>query len=189
MKSLWYNYYSTIEENHIEDIKKKCLESNLVDGAIGTEANSLVNKDTRRSRVALLCRDKYADIYNLMYSYAVNANEFAYGFDITGIETCQFTKYNAEYSGKYDWHTDLLINKQSYHTRKISVMIQLSDPKDYEGGDFELREGLVSKEDKILMKKKGSVLTIPAFLEHRVTEVTKGERLSLVAWVTGLNFR
>jgi len=40
------------------------------------------------------------------------------------------------------------------------------------------------------MKKEQGTLTIfPSFVLHKVTPVTKGERNSLVTWVTGKQFK
>ena len=63
--------------------------------------------------------------------------------------------------------------------RKISLVVFLSDTKDYDGGDFEFQE-----EAKI-PAEKGSILIFPSFLSHRVTPVTRGLRYSLVNWFIG----
>ena len=69
--------------------------------------------------------------------------------------------------------------------RKLSIVIQLSDPKDYDGGDFEFfDEGGNGK-----FRGKGSVLVFPSVHMHRVTEVTSGVRYSLVSWAEGLRWR
>ena len=39
------------------------------------------------------------------------------------------------------------------------------------------------------LRKKGSILIFPSFVEHRVTPVTKGVRKSLVGWYEGPKFR
>jgi len=65
----------------------------------------------------------------------------------------------------------------------------LSEPNDYKGGNFEIWNGDFSKQDKINIKKKGTVIVFPSFLEHRVTPVTKGKRMSLIGWIQGAKFR
>jgi PKHD-type hydroxylase len=77
--------------------------------------------------------------------------------------------------------------------RKLSVVISLSDPKDYEGGDFEFQ--FRGSDDPTLtkivpeIKPKGSVLVFPSYIWHRVKPITKGLRYSLVAWVRGNPYR
>ena len=105
----------------------------------------------------------------------------AYLYDLLGFfEGFQIAKYT--YGGKFDWHMDLGTADTS--TRKLSMSIQLSDPEDYDGGDLEFAN-VVYKQEKAL----GSLIVFPSFLQHRVTTVTQGTRLSLVSWVHGQPFR
>ena len=69
--------------------------------------------------------------------------------------------------------------------RKLSFTIQLSDEKDYDGGDLccYVSEKLIEAS-----KKKGSISFFPSFLLHEVKEVTRGKRCSLVGWVHGPRF-
>ena len=65
------------------------------------------------------------------------------------------------------------------------MTIQLSDSKDYEGGDFKFFDPVVQSPDPDKLRAKGTVLVFPSFLPHAVTPVTKGERKSLVVWADG----
>jgi len=78
------------------------------------------------------------------------------------------------------------IGKGKYSKRKISITVQLSDPDEYEGGDFEF---LIGKEIIKLPRKKGCAIVFPSYFLHRVTPVTKGTRKSLVLWGSGQPFR
>lgn len=99
----------------------------------------------------------------------------------------QFGEYSAEYGGKYDWHHDVNWENSRNYDRKLSVVIQLSDPKDYEGGRFEFSEVQSPRYD--LWALQGSILIFPSYIQHRVTEVTEGVRYSLVSWVRGPRWR
>ena len=70
--------------------------------------------------------------------------------------------------------------------RQLSISIQLTDENNYEGGNLELLQS--DKADK-MEKTQGKLIMFPSFVQHRVTPVTKGERNSLVIWVTGNNFK
>jgi PKHD-type hydroxylase len=72
-------------------------------------------------------------------------------------------------------------------TRKISIVVQLSDPDEYEGGELQIQTG--SESYISILKKKGAVTLFPSYMRHRVTPVTKGVRKSLVLWVGGSTFR
>jgi PKHD-type hydroxylase len=66
--------------------------------------------------------------------------------------------------------------------RKISVVVQLSDPSDYTGGELNLNggNGIITAP-----KEKNTVIIFPSFVLHRVTPVLTGIRKSLVTWVAG----
>jgi PKHD-type hydroxylase len=100
----------------------------------------------------------------------------------------QFTEYYGaeEGGGKYDWHVDIFWDNPMPFDRKLSVTIQLSEPSDYEGGQFEFF-GMQSPGEEF--RRRGSVLVFPSVFNHRVLPVTAGERLSLVTWVEGPKFR
>ena len=68
------------------------------------------------------------------------------------------------------------------------MTVQLSDGSEYEGGDFELRDGTANPLNQTELKQKGTVLIFPSFLSHRVKPVTKGVRKTLVAWFEGKAF-
>jgi PKHD-type hydroxylase len=70
--------------------------------------------------------------------------------------------------------------------RKLSLSIQLTDPKEYEGGELILYEDDKGTEMK---KEQGTLVLFPSYILHEVKPVTKGERNSLVAWVTGKQFK
>lgn len=146
-------------------------------------ANNNKNK-TRDSNVSWLApSDNLHWLYRRLTDTITSLNNRFFGFDLHGFaEGLQFTNYKAP-DGKYDTHIDRAFNWQ---VRKLSITIQLSNPNDYEGGNLELING-----DKpiICEKQQGKLYAFPSFMLHRVTPVTKGERNSLVAWITGSSFK
>ena len=71
------------------------------------------------------------------------------------------------------------------YDRKLSVVVQLTDPDEYEGGEFKFKY----VEQPEGFNNRGSVLVFPSYLEHCVTPVTKGTRHSLVTWIEGPRWR
>ena len=127
--------------------------------------------------------------HNYLFEYLLNriniANNELFNLDIIGSnDYIQYTEYNGEVKGHYDWHLD--ISGDSNILRKLSIVVQLSSPDEYEGGDLEIHLGSTPLKVK---KQKGHIAVFPSFLLHRVTPVTKGLRKSLVWWVGGLQFR
>ena len=135
----------------------------------------------RNSHIRLIdYTEKSAWLYNHLSELIQTANNEMWNFDISYIDdSIQYTEYH-DNGGHYDWHLD--VGTYPVNHRKISVTIQLSDPDDYEGGDFEV---MTSSTPDIAPRKKGCAILFPSYLLHRVTPVTKGIRKSLVVWVNG----
>lgn len=145
-------------------------------------------KDTktniRQSSVSwLFSNDDLEWVFKKLTDTIVYLNKEYFGFDIFGFnEGLQFTNYKSP-SDKYGKHVD---RSQNIAVRKLSVSIQLNNPNDYEGGELWLYD-----DDKgIKMKKEqGTLILFPSYVLHEVKPVTKGERNSLVCWVTGKQFK
>jgi PKHD-type hydroxylase len=100
-------------------------------------------------------------------------------FDLRGgfHEGFQFAKY--EVGHFYNWHADLGADKNAL--RKLSLIVQLSSPDTYTGGDVHFfPAGWVAP------KVQGVALAFPAYIPHRVTPIRWGVRYSLVSWVAGV---
>lgn len=108
-----------------------------------------------------------------------------YRYDLYGLnEAFQYTVYEGAEGGHYGWHVDR--GEALYEPRKISLSLQLSEPRDYEGGDLELEAGNGTQRAE---KARGALIAFPSFVLHRVVPVTSGIRKSLVIWVAGPEFR
>jgi PKHD-type hydroxylase len=147
-------------------------------------------KDTefRSSEIRWVGKRQVPWIAELLWTYAQEANRNAFGFDIDYIKDIQYTKYPAEISGRYGWHQDTFWANPTPYDRKLSVVVQLSDPSEYEGGQFEFDPNIESPLPEDL-SRKGTIIVFPSFLQHQVTPVTKGLRRSLVSWIEGPKFR
>lgn len=137
----------------------------------------------RRTDIHFVLPDDYAWLYERVWGMATEVNKW-YRFNLTGVEEgIQLAIYDESEQGFYTWHEDSTI----YHMeRKISMSIPLSDPDDYEGGELQF---MIQGKGVPARQVKGSPVVFPSFLTHRVTPVTKGRRYSLVAWITGPDWR
>lgn len=133
--------------------------------------------DIRSSKVRWI---QDVGLRNTLFEFVTMANTNAFGVDVYNHTDMQFTEYHATESGHYDWHHDINWEAEINADRKLSITVQLSDPSEYSGGDFEFSECETPR-----CKDKGSVLVFPSYLRHRVTPVTSGVRRSLVAWFYG----
>jgi len=165
----------------VDEIKAKCDKLILEEAGVGVESEI---KPIRSTDIAFV---NDPQISHMLWELAHTVNKHSFGFEIESPPTIQYTVYKK--GDHYDWHMDThWANQESLYDRKISIIIQLTDYEDYNGGELELD---VSSWDgtKEFCKQKGSILVFPSFLRHRVTPVTKGTRKSLVAWVEGRCFR
>lgn len=90
-------------------------------------------------------------------------------------EAVQLARYGV--NSFYGSHTDLA-QPADRHDRKLTCVLQLSDPSDYEGGDLEIAGNLVDK-------AQGTIVVFPSFFQHQVIPVTAGTRVSATLWLTG----
>ena len=71
--------------------------------------------------------------------------------------------------------------------RKLSMTVVLN--ANFEGGAFEFASyGKEKCEINPIEASAGSVIVFPSFNEHRVAQITKGTRYSVVCWFLGPPF-
>lgn len=152
-------------------------------GTVNNGAN-VVNIEQRRTDVLWL--DFMQPLACVAKSYMDSANAQAeWGYKILGQENTQIGRYKSEDNGYYDWHMDADPPNNVGTQRKLSCVILLNDPKDFEGGKLEF-EGFPNEE---VLTEQGSIIVFPSFIKHRVTPVTKGVRYSAVTWAFGPSFK
>ena len=74
----------------------------------------------------------------------------------------------------------------NFPVRKLSISVQLTNPEEYEGGELKL---YFQDKGTVVDKTQGTLILFPSYVLHEVMPVTKGERNSLVTWVTGKQFK
>jgi len=146
-----------------------------------TVSGQEVIESIRRSKNSWLPLNNDTEwIYHRLGNIIRNLNGMHWRFDISGFnEDLQYTRYNGDKSF-YGWHIDSGSLGES-PPRKLTITLQLSDPNEYEGGDFQLHATKLNT----LPKKKGMIVVFPSYSLHQVTPVTQGIRRSLVAWLCG----
>ena len=117
------------------------------------------------------------------------ANDCLWNFDLYSIpENIQYIEHQVTDESGHDWKMDS--GRESESLRKISVMIQLSDSDEYEGGDLEIfRGGPLKGPREKAGRRKGTVFVYPSYMMNRVAPVTKGVRKSFVLWVGGEHYK
>jgi PKHD-type hydroxylase len=183
------NLYAYKEDAFTKEECKKIIDisknKKLITGVVGSK--NKINSKLRDSKICWLTPEQKEVrwIYQRITDIVLTINSKFFNFDLFGIsDALQFTTYKAP-SGKYGKHMD---RGYGLTIRKLSVSIQLTDPKKYEGGELKLYDG-EDKNSLVMNKNQGALVVFPSYILHEVTPVTKGERNSLVTWVTGNQFK
>lgn len=147
-----------------------------IDGAL---FGSRQDVEVRKSRIVPLGPAYWFS--GVLHNYALLANSQAnWRRTVLFPENCQVAYYSpGEF---YDWHMDSHLLNNEPTVRKLTTICFLSDPSEYEGGELQIKHTPFSAKPK-----KGTVLVFPSVLDHRVTPVTSGLRVTATTWSHGPN--
>jgi PKHD-type hydroxylase len=121
-----------------------------------------------------------------MMHLVAEANRGGFGFDLTDFgESAQIARYGAAREGHFGWHSDIGAGVWAAR-RKLTIVVQLSEPQDYDGGALEIWPDAGVQ---TAPRARGLATIFPSFQLHRVTPVTRGTRWSLTLWSHGPAFR
>lgn len=177
----WEGAFNSQEIDYLQNLARNSPTEVAQVGGGNTE---IQDNDVRRSNVSWLYNSNENNwIFEKLGHVISSLNATNYRYDLTGFgEAIQLTNYSASDAGMYSWHQDF----GSKVSRKLSLVMQLSDPVDYEGGTLEI---MTSKAPRKISKQRGLISVFPSFTVHQVTPVTEGHRQSLVCWITGPQFK
>jgi PKHD-type hydroxylase len=172
--STWAFYLEAFSSEECDKIR--AMFRDPMTAVVGSEGQSLPH--VRKSSVCWIENSgENLWLFDKLSNFALGCNISRYAFNLTGFnEKLQLGKYGPE--DHYSWHQD--IGGAEMSRRKLSIVLQLSDPSEYEGGELEF-----CGVDEKAQKGKGDLIIFPSYMSHRVTPITKGERYSLVAWISG----
>lgn len=181
----WYNLPALLTPAECKRVIKHAQRNyQPQDAVVGHGANARQDQ-MRSSTVRWL---SYSDIDLLWLRLRIEekilvANREGFGFHLQpGFTEIQFTEYHGSAGGHYDWHEDNSAVMKKPMDRKLSFVLQLSDPADYDGGAFELHGDPLPPG---AYTRQGDAIIFRSALRHRVSPVTRGTRYSLVTWVHG----
>jgi len=119
-------------------------------------------------------------LFDMLCGVAEEASKQAYKIALTGITRApQYVEYRAGW-GQFDWHNDYSHGIPDA-PRKLTIIIQLSSPQDYEGGALQVMGAEIDE----MPRERGTVVVFPSLLVHRVTPIVCGLRKCLVSWIAG----
>ena len=178
----YYWFQNGFNSSELEEIEKLATKYPYTDATI--IGNESINESIRKSKIKWVYPDDNSQwLYDKFADMVIEANK-TWKFNLYSIiDSIQYTEYLAG-GGHYDWHVD--IGPKNISHRKVSIVVQLSDPSEYDGGDLELWNGGAIKS---VFRGRGTTVLFPSFTMHRVTPVTRGLRKSLVLWVGGEHYK
>ena len=187
MKGEWCFFEKGFSSLECDRILEDGLKLPAKDASLGVSGMS-EHSDTsyRRSKIRFIQSNdlNFEWLFDKIWKMGIVANRDWFNFHITNLSFIQLAEYDESYQGEYKKHHDVFyINNDNYH-RKLTCVIQLSDPTTYEGGDFELYD-IAQYPDKQKLRERGTTIFIPSFVTHAALPVTKGTRYSIAVWFEG----
>lgn len=107
-------------------------------------------------------------------------NQQCFHFRLDKLTDLQILEY--ENTGFYGTHVDIGTGETS--RRKLSMVVFLTPPEEYEGGQLVLKPWFTPVE-----QAQGAIVFFPSYIPHEITPVTRGVRHTLVTWMLGPCFR
>lgn len=158
-------------------------DGNLFDG---------VNDYQRKAKLHFIERPDFSTqwLYDKMNVLIGYYNDTLFDFDLVGYDYMQYAEYGV--GGHQRFHNDIRYEYDpayiSENFRKLTCVLMLSDPSEYEGGELLLN--LSNEQGALSLKpQKGEVVMFPSFVPHQVNPVLSGTRKTLVVWALGPKFR
>ena len=160
------------------------------------ECQQILNLSRLKDSTTLSHADKIIKILSLqknttttwilkrIWEIALKTNKMYYDFDISTISESFLLECSK--NSVFNWRTD--IGKGSASTRKISIVLFLSDRVAYEGGQLSFRILEEYDEIKEIPQIQGNLLLFPSYLPYKITPVTRGIKYVLNTWVNGNAF-
>jgi PKHD-type hydroxylase len=189
MKGEWCYFKEYLTKEECSKILELGLKLPEEDAKMGTSGETDID-NYRKSKIRFIKKEDstFDFLFEKMWKMALQANDEWFNFHITRITYIQLAEYDASYGGEYKIHNDVFwLNNDPYYHRKLTAVVQLSDPSSYTGGDLKLSASSEPNEDD--MRTQGTTIFFPSFINHQANQVTKGTRYSLACWFDGPKWR
>jgi PKHD-type hydroxylase len=189
MRGEWCYFKSHFTPEQCDKILEDGLQLPAQDAKLGVAGMSEHEPgDYRKSKIRFIQSNdpEFQFLFDEIWKMGMQANRDWFNFHVTNLSFIQLAEYDSSYQGEYKKHHDVFwINNDKYH-RKLTCVIQLSDPNEYEGGDFELFDLTGGQyPNKEELRQQGTAIFIPSFTPHQAHPVTKGTRYSIAVWFEG----
>jgi PKHD-type hydroxylase len=174
----WCQPYTKEGCDKIIDIGNSLLPKEIV-----VDASGNVVRSKNGTSCFLPINDDTRWIFETCSKHIIEINSKFFEYDLHYLSEMQFTVYDED--GDFvPKHLDTFY--ESTTIRKLSFMIQLSDPTTYEGNEHLLH---FDQEPTISKDGFGHMTIYPSSTLNEVTPLKKGKRCVLMGWVVGPKFK
>lgn len=165
---------------------KRCDQiQRLCDDVVTDSAKVISKKGSEKRSMIRRCNSgwlhmgqKTGWLFEEIWNLVSEANAKTFNFHIATMESLQYLEYGP--LNWFHWHVDN--GDDNVGNRKLTAIIQLSDPSDYVGGNLQIKAQAPACQPP---RSRGAVTIFPSHLLHRATPVWWGSRKVLVAWIRG----
>jgi PKHD-type hydroxylase len=154
--------------------------------AVGDDA---VDEEYRKTNITWIQpEEEHKWIFERIHEITAKVNFDKFQLDLRRFDAYQYSKY--EVGSFYKWHRDISnVPTPNGLYRKLSVVLMLSEPEEYAGGDLVLCTSGSFEDTKRIKLNKGDIVFFYSTTPHTVEPVTEGSRLTLVTWCLGEKFK
>jgi PKHD-type hydroxylase len=191
MNGEWCYFKQYFSKETCERILNDAKDIPIQEALVGTNQTTHLNTDSRRSKIRFIYAGdwRFNYVFDELWKMALSANNDFFNLHISRLNFIQLAEYDASYQGEYKEHHDVFwLNGDPFYHRKLSCIIQLSDPNTYEGGDLEITDAGTAPNVND-MRQQGTGIFFPSLIRHKANPVTKGTRYSIAAWFDGPKWR
>jgi len=165
-------YENVFSKEFVEELLQYAKNNKFQDGRVGhrVDPKQKIRKDL------FIGNDKLIkDVDNIVYDKIYEDVKKEFDNNIKFRERWKIGWYKSDDGGYYNVHRDDIIATKH---RKMSMTVALSDPSEYEGGEFYFQD--LNKEFRL---KKGDAIVFRSSVMHGVKPVTSGERYVLASFM------
>jgi predicted 2-oxoglutarate/Fe(II)-dependent dioxygenase YbiX len=178
----WVQATERLSDESCDELIAACREFPVIAPVIVGQEQYGGHRQLEARKIGKTARTAWA--FELLCEIADDAAGNHFDLELTGITRApQYVEYTPG-RGHFGWHNDYSHGMVDA-PRKLTIIVQLSDPEDYEGG--RLQTFGITVED--LPRERGTILAFPSLVYHQITPVTRGIRRALVAWIAGPRIR
>lgn len=190
MKGEWCYFNSYFSPEQCDNILELAKDIPAIPAPVGLAGND-INEEIRKSKVKFIHKENpnFSFLFDDLWKMAIKANDEWFGIHISRLNFIQLAEYDSSYGGEYKVHHDVFwTNEDPYYHRKLTAVIQLTNPREYEGGDLEIIDA-AEKPNPMDLRNQGTATFFPSCLYHKANPVTRGTRYSIACWFEGPKWR